>query len=127
MFRPPFLPTLVALAILLTASPHLLGQREFYELAPIKYSDTESNDPMARLAADWNAGRRERPKGKPLEVLRTVLKQLEIPEESQVLVYSRTSQQNNLIRYKNPRMRYKERKVELAPEWLETLDAYLAQ
>ncbi|MGB1252686.1 MAG: tyrosine-type recombinase/integrase [Candidatus Promineifilaceae bacterium] len=31
------------------------------------------------------------------------------------------------IRYKNPRMRYKERKVELDPIWLETLDNYLAQ
>ena len=31
------------------------------------------------------------------------------------------------IRYKNPRMRYKERKVELDPAWLDTLDEYLAQ
>lgn len=31
------------------------------------------------------------------------------------------------IRYKNPRMRYKERKVELEVDWLDTLDAYLEQ
>lgn len=31
------------------------------------------------------------------------------------------------IRYKNPRMRYKERKVTLEPEWIDLLDAYLAQ
>ena len=31
------------------------------------------------------------------------------------------------IRYKNPRMRYKERKVELDPAWLDVLDDYLAQ
>lgn len=31
------------------------------------------------------------------------------------------------IRYANPRMRYKERKVPLRPEWLDVLDEYLAQ
>ena len=31
------------------------------------------------------------------------------------------------IRYKNPRLRYKERKVKLEPEWLLTLDEYLDQ
>lgn len=31
------------------------------------------------------------------------------------------------IRYKNPRLRYKERKVGLEPEWLDVLDEYLAQ
>ncbi|MFL7837770.1 MAG: tyrosine-type recombinase/integrase [Candidatus Promineifilaceae bacterium] len=31
------------------------------------------------------------------------------------------------IRYANPRMRYKERKLDLDPEWLEVLDEYLAQ
>lgn len=31
------------------------------------------------------------------------------------------------IRYKNPRLRYKERKLELDPAWLETLAEYLAQ
>jgi integrase/recombinase XerD len=31
------------------------------------------------------------------------------------------------IRYKNPRLRYKERKIALEPGWLETLDEYLAQ
>jgi integrase/recombinase XerD len=31
------------------------------------------------------------------------------------------------IRYKNPRMRYKERKISLEPAWLEVLDEYLVQ
>jgi site-specific recombinase XerD len=31
------------------------------------------------------------------------------------------------IRYKNPRLRYKERKIALEPGWLETLDEYLTQ
>jgi integrase/recombinase XerD len=31
------------------------------------------------------------------------------------------------VRYKNPSQRYKERKIELDPDWLEILDEYLAQ
>lgn len=31
------------------------------------------------------------------------------------------------IRYQNPRMRYKERKIDLPPAWLKVLDEYLAQ
>ena len=31
------------------------------------------------------------------------------------------------VRYKNPNQRYKERKIELAPEWFDTLDEYMAQ
>jgi site-specific recombinase XerD len=31
------------------------------------------------------------------------------------------------IRYANPRLRYKERKVELTPEWLDVLDEYMVQ
>lgn len=91
---------------LLGPSPWLSAQRDFFEQAPIRYSETKSRDAMARLSADWQAGRKPLPKGEPREVLRTLLKQLEIPEESQVLVYSRTSQQNHLIRYDNPRAIY---------------------
>ncbi|MDP7496776.1 MAG: hypothetical protein QGI77_10095, partial [Roseibacillus sp.] len=82
------------------------AQRDFFELAPINYSDTESQDELALLAADWAAGRKPQPKGEPLEVLKQLLKQLNIPVESQVMVYSRTSQQNNRIRYHNPRVIY---------------------
>lgn len=82
------------------------GQRDFYELAPIKYSERESSDAMARLGQAWESGRAMRPQGTPREILRSLLQQLGIPEESQVLVFSRTSKQGNLIRYTNPRALY---------------------
>jgi hypothetical protein len=31
------------------------------------------------------------------------------------------------VRYPNPNLRYKERKLPLEPEWLDTLDEYMAQ
>ncbi len=40
---------------------------------------------------------------------------------------SESSQPMLFIRYPNPRLRYKERKLDLEPEWLDVLDEYLAQ
>jgi integrase/recombinase XerD len=40
---------------------------------------------------------------------------------------SDTAQPMLFIRYPNPRLRYKERKLHLEPEWLDVLDEYLAQ
>ncbi len=99
------LTPLIALG-LCAASPGVVAQRDFFELAPIKYSDTVSTDAMARLAQRWESGKIEKPAGEPLEVVGTLLKQLGIPKESQALVFSRTSKQNNLIRYTNPRAVY---------------------
>lgn len=93
------------LAMVLAAAP-LWGQRDFFELAPIHYSETASRDGLARLVEAWERGSVERPSGEPLEVLRTLLAQLEVPESTQVMVFSRTSKQNNLIRYANPRVVY---------------------
>lgn len=82
------------------------AQRDFFELPPIRYSETESSDSLAKLASAWKKGDLPMPKGKPLDILRTVLKQLEVPEESQVMVHSRTSLQNHFITYRNPRAIY---------------------
>lgn len=99
----PILRLLVALSLV---SPLAVAQRQFYELPPVSYSETEATDPMATLAKTWMAGKAGMPKGRPLEVLRSVLEQLDVPEESQVMVHSRTSLQNNLITYRNPRAIY---------------------
>lgn len=40
---------------------------------------------------------------------------------------SNTEQPMLFVRYANPRLRYKERKLPLDPEWLDVLDEYLAQ
>jgi hypothetical protein len=75
----------------------------FWELPPIRYSDTEAADPLGKLAADLASGAREVKGETALERLRFVLHELRIPEESQVLVFSKTSHQNRLIRPDNPR------------------------
>lgn len=79
---------------------------DIWDLAPIHYSDTEATDSIAKLSADLAAGKREIEGATDVEKLRFVLRLLEIPEESQMLVFSKTSQQNALIRPENPRCLY---------------------
>ncbi len=73
---------------------------DFWDLEPIRYSDTQPVDALAILAGKKVEG------ASGLDRLRFVLKQLRIPEESQVLVFSKTSQQNALIHPRNPRALY---------------------
>jgi hypothetical protein len=83
-----------------------LGDVDFWELEPIRYSDAKPTDALASVAADFASGKRNMEGGTALERLRFVLKTLEIPEESQVLVFSKTSHQNSLIHPGNPRALY---------------------
>ena len=78
------------------------GATDFWDLPPILYSDTEPENPLTRLASDLAAGARIT-KETSLDRLRLVLKELKVPESSQVLVFSKTSLQNPLIHPGNPR------------------------
>lgn len=76
-----------------------------WDQPPMRYSDTAATDRIARLAED-PAGRQAFTHRTPLEQLLAVLELLEIPVESQVLVFSKTSAQNQLIQPQNPRAIY---------------------
>lgn len=93
-----FTVTFLALAIC-----PAMAATDLWDLPPLRYSDTAASDPIARLAAEIGAGKRKLPAMNPLERLRFILKLLDVPEESQVLVYSKTSKQNALINPANPR------------------------
>jgi hypothetical protein len=84
----------------------LAAQVDSWDLPPVRYSDTPATDRLARLAEAW-AGNPDSLRGAtPLERARGVLAALEIPETSQVMVFSKTSKQNNLIHPRNPRAIY---------------------
>lgn len=74
-----------------------------WEMPPMRYSETAASDALARMAADSPDGEIHVPGNTPLEKLRVVLRLLDVPEESQVLVFSKTSKQNPLIHPGNPR------------------------
>lgn len=94
------------LTILAALSTPLAAADEFFEQAPIHYSKGIASDPVATLAADWIAGRRLITAREPLAFLRELLGELHVPVESQVLVFSKTSKQNELINPANPRAIY---------------------
>lgn len=90
----------------LVASASLRAGQDFFELPPIKYSETASQDEVARLASQMETGDWVMPPSDGKTFLRGVLEKLHVPVESQVLVFSKTSLQNALIDLKNPRALY---------------------
>ena len=76
------------------------------DAAPIQYNTGKPADAVARLVADVNAGRRTLAWDPHKGYLPAVLKELNIPVESQVLVYSKTSFQNSRISPATPRAIY---------------------
>jgi hypothetical protein len=90
----------------LALAASLARGQEFFEEAPIEYSAGISSDPVAQLAKDWERGRNQISATQPLPFLRELLAKLNVPEESQVLVFSKTSKQAALISPQNPRALY---------------------
>lgn len=82
------------------------GGEEDYELEPILYSDSEATDPVAAMAEDYESGQLQFGGKDDKEFLANVLERLGVPVASQVLVYSRTSLQNDRIHPGQPRALY---------------------
>lgn len=77
-----------------------------WELSPIDYSKSTPTDRIEALNAEWKARPEIWKEVAPLDLLRRILSELEIPESSQVLVFSKTSLQNPRITPSNPRALY---------------------
>jgi hypothetical protein len=88
-------------------APALLAQRNAaYEEPPLNYSGTVTSNRAEQIERQWRSGLLVGADeyGKP--ALRAFLKALAVPEESQVLVFSKTSLQYPLINPRNPRAIY---------------------
>lgn len=83
-----------------------LHAEDEYENAPIRYSDTEPNDAAQRLERLMASGKVKIDRTDAWAVLRDVMKQFDIPQESQVMVFSKTSKQNDRISPQTPRVVY---------------------
>lgn len=92
---------IVALSLALCTT--LARGAELWELPPLRYADTPATDPIARLARELAAAKRQLAGATPLDRVKAVLELLEIPVSSQVLVFSKTSKQNHLITPAHPR------------------------
>ena len=97
--------TLVS-CFLLAACGHSLHAENEYENAPIRYSATTPNDAAQALQKKLLSGSLKLDRTDSWSVLRSLMKQFDIPESSQVLVFSKTSKQNHLINPQTPRAIY---------------------
>lgn len=77
-----------------------------YDAAPIRYSSTEPDDPVARLAKRIQAGEVKLPWDDTFGYLPGLLDALGVPRSSQTVVFSKTSLQRSYITPKNPRSVY---------------------
>jgi hypothetical protein len=82
------------------------GADDEFERAPINYSKTSPNDPVTRLQARLDAGQAHLAFHMGQGYLRSLLKELGVPESSQVLVFSKTSMQRDRIGPQTPRALY---------------------
>ena len=92
--------------LILTLVQSALADTDVWDLPPLRYSDSQPNNALSKLAADLASGARKIEGATGLDRLRFVLKALRVREESQVLVFSKTSFQNPLIHPQNPRSLY---------------------
>lgn len=106
MTQPAPVAPIFAFALAAALTP-LAAMAEDYEEAPIRYSTVEPADRIAELSKQIEAGTFEFDRsGNEKTFLRSVLKTLGVPEASQVLVFSKTSKQNDHISPQRPRAIY---------------------
>jgi integrase/recombinase XerD len=95
-------------------------------------TDNELNQALAVTSSIRAGSDAEKPDARP-HLLLTLLLQTGIKKgEAMGIVPNHIDHEDStapflFVRYKNPSQRYKERKIELDPEWLDILDEYLAQ
>ena len=94
------------LAILLILPLSLTAVADRFEEDPINYSDTKGNNPVSRLQESIDADTATLDYDPQFGYLKSVLAALEIPYESQMLVFSKTSFQNRYITPSTPRAIY---------------------
>src|SRR5262245_45943087 len=80
-------------------------ETEQYEQPPINYSKSEPHDAIARLKAKIATGK-FKCAGTDKEVVRAIMRELHVPIESEIMVFSKTSLQRARIDPDHPRSLY---------------------
>lgn len=94
------------IVMLCLLSPGLRAEDAAYERAPINYLTAPLTDPVARLQQKIDSGRLKLAYDAQTGYLPALLRALNVPVSSQVLVFSKTSFQRSLIGPENPRALY---------------------
>lgn len=83
-----------------------LGKAEEFEREPIEYSKRSGENRVTRLMAELQTGKRALKHEPGMGYLRSLLSELQVPESSQTLVFSKTSLQRERISPAKPRALY---------------------
>ncbi len=94
------------IALTFFAMPGISGADDDFERPPINYSKAKPNNPIERLQAKIDAGNLQMPFHEDRGYLSAVLGALQVPQSSQVLVFSKTSLQRHRISPWSPRALY---------------------
>jgi hypothetical protein len=94
------------LIILLLTAVMILHAEDRFESAPVNYSKVKPDNAISRLQKEIDLGNKKLSFEQGTGYLRSVLKSLGIPVESQTLVFSKTSLQARLISPRRPRALY---------------------
>jgi hypothetical protein len=84
----------------------MTGHADEFERAPINYSESEPNNPISQLQERLNNGTAKLEYEDHFGYLRSVLRELAVPQSSQMLVFSKTSLQARRIWPQKPRAIY---------------------
>jgi hypothetical protein len=99
-----FRGVLLAFGCWLAVTGSALAQE--FEQAPIRYSDSKPDNCVSRLIEQLATGQTKLEDEPHFGYLRSLLKALHVPAESQMLVFSKTSLQRNRIAPQTPRALY---------------------
>jgi hypothetical protein len=97
---------LLLVALVLFAIPAIVRADDDFERAPINYSKAKPSNAIERLQAKLDAGKLQLPFHAERGYLSAVLNALQVPQSSQVLVFSKTSLQRHRIAPWSPRAIY---------------------
>lgn len=99
-------PYLVATLILIAAAAPSAWAQDEFDREPILYSTAPESNPVSQIQARLNAGETVLKHEPHFGYLRSVLQALNVPESSQMLVFSKTSLQRSKIAPRTPRSIY---------------------
>ncbi len=102
----PLKSILIGIVSLLLCANSFAQRSAAYEEEPINYSDTKADNRAEAIEEAWLNGEIEGVDDYGLTALKAFLKSFEIPQDSQTLVFSKTSLQISRITPSNPRAIY---------------------
>lgn len=104
--RSRFLTTHWALPAILLSAAAVAGAADEFEQAPIEYSKSTPENVISRLQSRLDAGKAGLKYDADYGYLKSLLTALDVPVESQMLVFSKTSLQRSRISPRTPRAIY---------------------